>query len=121
VSAWAGPTYCTANHTCVFLSGTFSQCIPIEQSRGWGCSAKYSQCGGTDAGVINAWSGPYCCYDTALTEWCVVRRDGGGHTSAHSTRPALHSVYFSENYSQCKPCNAVWEQARAFSRPCSPL
>ena len=35
-----------------------------------------------------AWSGPYCCSDEYPVE----------------------CVYFNQGYSQCKPCNDVWEQ-----------
>ena len=37
---WKGSTFCGANHTCVVISPQFSQCVPVTQSRGYGCSAK---------------------------------------------------------------------------------
>ena len=74
----------------VFITSTFYQCLPIAKSRGYGCSAPYSQGGGTDAGLGTMWSGPYCCGSAAASE----------------------CVQFSDTYSQCKPCNAVYEQVR---------
>lgn len=65
---YSGNIGCEDGSTCVYISSTFSQCIPVQQSRGYGCSALYAQCGGNDAGTSNAWSGPYC---------CGARRDGG--------------------------------------------
>jgi len=88
----------------VYISATFSQCVPIEKSRGYGCSALYGQwcvpqlrappssrssaSGGTDAGMSTMWSGPYCC-GAAQSSQCVQ---------------------MSDTYSQCKPCAAYWEQ-----------
>jgi len=89
VKTWQGPTSCVENSTCVVISPQFSQCVPIVQARGYGCSSKYSQCGGSDPGVSTAWSGPYCCSDAV---------------------DAIECVYFNKDYSQCKPCNGVWEQ-----------
>lgn len=87
---WAGGTRCKAvNDTCVWLSQASSTCIPITQSRGYGCSAAYNQCGGTDAGVSTAWSGPYCC------------------------APSTQCIYLSPQHSECKPCQGGWSQARA--------
>ena len=58
----------------------------MTQSRGYGCSAVYAQCGGTDPGLNTAWSGAYCCAENS------------------------ECVKFSNTYSACKPCNAAWEQ-----------
>jgi len=87
-ATWTGPAACGANATCVFITNTFHQCIPLEKSRGYGCSAPYSQCGGTEAGVNTMWSGPYCCGASVASE----------------------CVQFSDSYSQCKPCNGLYEQ-----------
>ena len=109
--AWPGPSTCVENSTCVWLSSTFSQvcaagadgkcanlcsgltrafccrqCVPTKQSRGYGCSAVYAACGGADAGTTDAWSGPYCCAENT------------------------ECVFFSNTYSQCKPCNGAYEQ-----------
>jgi hypothetical protein len=76
-ATWAGPTTCEEGATCVHLSATYSQCIPIKQSRGYGCSAVYAQCGGADPGVTTAWSGAYC---------CPVRSSAAhSHTDVHSS------------------------------------
>lgn len=102
---WAGPTTCVDGTTCVQLSSTFSQartaspavalaadalasaqCVEIAQSRAYGCSARYAQCGGTDPGKATAWSGPYCCGETN------------------------ECVKITDTFSKCAPCNAIYEQ-----------
>ena len=77
-----------ANATCVHISATFSQCVPVEKSRGYGCSATYAQCGGTDAGVSTMWSGPYCCGAEQATE-CVLMSDTYSQARGRITAPKI--------------------------------
>ena len=87
-AVWSGSTKCASvNDTCVYLSKASSTCIPIVQSRGYGCSSPYGQCGNADGGATS-WAGPYCC------------------------APETQCIFLSPGYSQCKPCQGAWSQVR---------
>jgi hypothetical protein len=69
----------SSNSTCVYISETFSQCIPFEKSRGYGCSALYGQV---------RLSEPGSCDSRRLTRSCPVRRHRGGDEH-NVARPVL--------------------------------
>jgi hypothetical protein len=78
----------------------------VQQSRAYGCSAVYAQCGGADPGVTTAWSGPFCCPVRAQRQPLHSAR----RLSTRASQEATECVFFSNSFSQCKPCNAVYEQ-----------